>query len=77
MKHTTIGLYPNGNYVVNGVDSKNLANHINYNIKLRPGRALIVDTFVIYEGIGCKDILNAKIKELIKIKITEDTAPYK
>jgi hypothetical protein len=77
MIHTTIGLYPNGKYKVNGVKSENLAQHINYNINMRPGRALLVDTFVIHKGIGCRDILNEKIKELIEIKKTEDTAPYK
>ncbi|TXE18598.1 hypothetical protein ES692_06025 [Psychroserpens burtonensis] len=77
MIHTTIGLYSNGAYNVNGVDSSNLANHINYNIQKRPGRALIVDTFVVYKGIGCNDVLNSNIRNFIKIKKTEDTYPYK
>lgn len=76
MVHTTIGVYPNGKYKVNGVESKNLAQHINYNINMRPGRALIVDGFVINEGINCKEVLNRKIRDFIKIKKTEDTAPY-
>lgn len=61
MIHTTIGLYPNGEFKVNGVKSENLTDHINYNINMRPGRALILDTFVIYEGIGCKKALNENL----------------
>ena len=76
MIHTTIGLYPNGEYKVNGVPSEKLADHINYNIHMRPGRALILDTFVIYEGIGCKEALKNNIRKFLKIKKTEDTAPY-
>lgn len=41
--HTTIGLYLNGDYVVNGVLDDHLANHIKYNINNRWGRALFVD----------------------------------
>lgn len=76
MIHTTIRVYPSGEIKVNGVDSKNLASHINYNINMRPGCAFIVDTFVLYTGVNCKEILNGRIREFIKIKSTMDTAPY-
>jgi hypothetical protein len=57
MIHTTIGVYPNGDYKTNGVSSENLAVHIWYNISMRPGRTLYVDGALIYKGIGFTDDL--------------------
>ena len=48
--HTTIGVYKNMEYKVNGVDPNDLASHINYNITHRFGRALFVDGRCIYKG---------------------------
>ena len=52
MIHTTIGVYPDGSRKVNGVSSENLADHIQYNIRFRPGRAFFVDGKCIYRGIS-------------------------
>lgn len=41
--HTTIGVYPNGDIVINGVRGEHLPNHIVYNLAYRPGRAFWVD----------------------------------
>lgn len=91
MIHTTIGVYPNGSYKTNGVSSENLATHIWYNMRLRPGRSLYVDGVLIYRGIGISDELvelwgketaaahhvDHKPKgKAATIKLTKDTAPY-
>lgn len=76
MIHTTIGIYSNGDYKVNGVKSENLAAHIAYNVRNRFGRALVVDGVCIYEGYyEIKD--REKLEEIAKdIKREKDTAPY-
>lgn len=77
MIHHTRGVYPDGSYKDNGVCCKNLAQHISYNLKFRPGRALILDGICVYKG------LNVSKAEIIKavgaaqdIATKEDTAPY-
>lgn len=75
--HTTIGIYPNGDYTVNGVYSKDLENHIEYNRKARPGRTLMVDGEIVLNGYQSGfqtnvDFLN-KLKE---IKKSSATIPY-
>ena len=50
--HTTVGMYPNGPYKVNGVPTKNLLSHIKYNLTLRPGRALYINGVLIYDGLS-------------------------
>lgn len=47
---TTIGVYYNGEYKINGVLPEDLAGHIQYNIKNRPGRALFLNGECIYRG---------------------------
>lgn len=76
--HTTIGIYPNGDYKVNGVKEHNLASHIHYNKVMRPGRALMVDGKLVYDGLGVmdKDKLNKIVQDLKEVKINKDTAPY-
>ena len=59
MIHTTVGVYPNGQYKTNGVKSEDLAQHIWYNTTFRPGHTLFVDEVLIYKGIGFSD----KLKE--------------
>jgi len=76
MIHTTIGVYPNGDKKVNGVVSENIAAHIAYNVRFRPGRALFVDGVCVYEGSGVADL--EKLEEKYSsIKMNKDTAPYK
>lgn len=91
MIHTTIGVYPNGDYKSNGVRSENIAAHIWYNITFRPGRTLYVDGILIHRGSGFTDELmnlwgsdvdghdfgNGEFKgKASTIKIEHDTAPY-
>lgn len=39
MVHVCVGFYSNGDYVVNMVDDKDLADNIEYNSTFRPGRS--------------------------------------
>jgi len=48
--HTTIGVYANGDHVVNGVKKEHLKSHVNYNKTNRFGRALFVDGKCVYSG---------------------------
>lgn len=48
--HHTRGVYANGSYKDNGVLAEDLEAHIEYNIAMRPGRALLVDGVVVWEG---------------------------
>lgn len=47
---STVGVYPNGSYKVNGVKGENLIDHINYNKTYRPGRALFVEGVCHHKG---------------------------
>lgn len=76
MIHTTIGVYLNGDYKVNGVKTENLESHIEYNKEMRFGRALLVDGKVVHLGYykeSDRTTLEEKFKNVI---ITKDTAPY-
>lgn len=78
MIHTTIGVYPNRTTKINGVTSENLAAHIEYNVVMRPGRALFVDGHCIYPGTFNWDEI-VKIKDVLlsePVIMTKDTAPY-
>lgn len=50
--HTTIGLYPDNSFKMNGVRPEDLESHIQYNKEFRPGRALFVDGKCVYKGIS-------------------------
>lgn len=80
MIHTTIGIYNNGDYKVNGVPDINIAEHIKYNIHYRFGRALIVDGLIIYPGYF-KTFNNSRLLDIVNklsnIKQTKNTQPYK
>lgn len=43
MVHVCVGFYGNGDYIVNMVDDKDLADNIKYNSIFRPGRFYYVD----------------------------------
>jgi len=78
MIHTTIGLYPNGDTKINGVDSAHLEGHIEYNKQFRFGRALFVDGKLVYKGLVPKDVIEKFEKsETIKTVLKKSTAPYK
>jgi len=73
--HTTIGIYSNGEVVVNGVESDLLDAHIKYNLTMRPNRAFVVDGSIMNQGsLEIWEIM--KYKDGIK-KQTCDTRPYK
>jgi len=40
---SSVGIYPNGSYKVNGVSKVNITDHIEYNKTYRPGRALFIE----------------------------------
>lgn len=47
---TTVGVYQNQDYVINGVSAEHLASHIEYNCKFRFGRALFLNGKCIHSG---------------------------
>lgn len=77
--HTTIGVYNNGSFKINGVCETNLQNHIWFNKTYRFGRALFVDGKCVHNGyldderIKNYENLFKGNKEYIK---TKDTQPY-
>jgi len=77
MIHHTRGLYPSGDYKDNGVCSENIASHIWYNLTMRPGRALIVDGYLIDRGIRVsRELLDKHLAETKDKKAVKDTRPY-
>ena len=76
--YTTIGIYPNGSFKTNGVSEDHLSYHIEYNKKWRPGRSLVVDNKIIYQGY----LTEAQILEIItknnlqRISFNKSTAPH-
>lgn len=65
MNHISVGIYASGQYVINIVKEKDLANHIEYNKTFRFGRALFVDGKCLNKGyLSDKDI--AKWTDKIK-----------
>ena len=75
--HTTVGVYPNGDMHFNGVPSENLEDHKAYNRFWRPGRALIIDGVVFYDG-GCsQETLKEALAKIATVAPkTYDTQPY-
>jgi len=53
--HTTVGVYNNDSFVVNGVLETYLKDHVEYNLKYRPGRAFFVDGKCLNEGYLSKE----------------------
>lgn len=79
MIHTSIGLYANGDFKINGVISENLAGHIKYNRMFRPGRALIVDGHCVLSGMVSPEVIGIienNFENGIIPKQTKDTAKY-
>jgi hypothetical protein len=76
--HTTIGLYNDGSFKVNGVTKDNLPLHINYNKIMRFGRALFVDGKCIYSGYIDDKRIKAFEQRLIDqpLIVICDTQPY-
>ena len=78
MIHTTIGIYANGDFKINGVSEDHLESHIEYNQKYRPGRALVVDGKIEYCGyLKESEILHIlKKNNLENLKLEKSTVPY-
>lgn len=76
--HITIGIYPNGDYKVNGVLPEHLQDHIEYNKIYRFGRALMVDGELVYGGVSEDGYFDEIIesKDLKNIRVSKCTAPY-
>ena len=76
--YTTIGVYCDGSYKVNGVEEADIRTHVEYNKVFRFGRALIVDGEIVNLGYFKKEALEKIIKEkgLGEIRKTSCTAPY-
>lgn len=73
--HTTIGIYPNGEYKTNGVLPEHLESHIEYNKTYRFGRALVVDNEVVYKG-SVSDKVIAETISKVTWKHEKCTQPY-
>lgn len=74
--HTTVGVYPNREFKINGVKAENLESHIEYNRLMRPGRALLVDGTCILIGNFNQEDVTALEEEFKDCKRSYDTAPY-
>jgi len=57
--HITIGVYANGDHVVNIVRPEHLQDHIEYNKVMRFGRALFVDGQCLNKGYLSKDAVES------------------
>jgi hypothetical protein len=77
MIHQTFGFYASGSWKRNGVASEDLLSHIEYNLKMRPGRAFFVDGECLNMGY-LDEVEIAKAQEIIKAQqpINHCTAPY-
>lgn len=78
MIHHTRGTYTNGSFKDNGVSSENLAEHIKYNLLMRPGRAFFLDGICLNEAYLTKEEvtdMEKKFKET-PVKMPRDTQPY-
>ena len=75
---TTIGLYANGDYVVNVVNDCDLESHIKYNIENRPGRALFVEGKCVNKGYHTDEEIKLFVKRIKNenIKASKITKPY-
>lgn len=75
---TTVGIYLNGDFKLNGVAPENLESHINYNVNLRPGRALVVDGKIEHNGYLDEEKIVKIMTEnnLYEKKFNRCTAPY-
>jgi len=74
--HTTVGVYLNKTYKVNGVREEFLKEHIEFNKTHRFGRALLVDGKVEYLGYFNESDRETLEREFGHIKQTVDTQPY-
>lgn len=78
--HRTYGLYPNGDWKRNAVLPEHLAGHVQYNLDMRPGRALIVDGVIRHKGQVPADVLEDFMEQLEQLDAqwspVKATTPY-
>lgn len=78
--YTTIGVYNNDSFKINGVRESLLLEHIQFNIRHRPGRALFVDGVCLHEGYLTRERADEWEEKIRKDKKTfrvfNDTLPY-
>lgn len=76
--YTTIGIYSDGTYKLNGVKEEDLKDHIEYNKTYRFGRALLVDGEIVNLGYFQRENLEKLIlnKNLNKIKVNKASCSY-
>jgi hypothetical protein len=77
MIHHTAGYYANGSRKTNGVESSGLAEHIKYNLDMRPGRAFFVDGKCHNQGYLTQERCDEIELELKGVTAEKDTAPYR
>ena len=79
MIHTTVGLYANGEFKINGVPSDKLARHIKYNMNHRWGRGFFLDGICIHKGYLDSHMVHEMelmLESDPKYKALVDTGPY-
>ena len=77
MIHTTVGVYNNGDMVVNGVSAEDLVSHIEYNKTMRFGRALFVDGVIHNVGYLGEERCKALIPEILELKTDKASTIYR
>lgn len=79
MNHVTVGVYKNGEYVINVVRENDLESHIEYNQIFRFGRALFVDGKCVNQGYLSDDEIKNWTEKIMSFKIntSSDTRPYR
>ena len=60
--HRYVYVYPNGDYTAGLSEAAALFTDVAYNIRMRPGRAIVIDGVTIYEGINVgRDVIDNAI----------------
>ena len=72
----THGVYKSLQFKDNGVPGRYLAEHIEYNIVMRFGRALFVDSVCFNKGYLSEQECQEQAQKLVGIKASRDTQPY-
>ena len=78
MIHTTIGLYADGSFKMNGVLPQDLKGHVEYNKKYRVGRTFFVDGELIHKGYHNDEQVKAFQERIERenLKAVRCTSPY-
>lgn len=79
MNHVSVGVYKNGDYVINVVRDEDLAHHIEYNQIFRFGRGLFVDGECKNQGYLTDEEVAAWIEKIktFKVNTCVATIPYR